>query len=432
MYLSRYRLFSVVFLFALFFPFFLSYIGTAGAILVNGGLILGLIQCLFIFKSPKFVFDSTYHKQTFMAILTIFVFFFFHIALSMLIGVSVGGVNIIQRDFYEFHRPVLYLLVFVFSFTVFYRDGLVLKFERLLFFAFVILVLIGLNQYVGFYDYVSQLYTKQHNINSRRVAAPFLNPYDYAFMMSFFVLYFFLKMIYSAIIFIIPLTLALSMFVLPQSRSVAGTFLVGFFVVLPLVLLLLEFDFKKLFVPKKLLLTFFLMLLAIILFVLSVPYLLENFPYLTDQFVRFLQGGGVGRSGNIRLEQFLFALEKAFSNPLILLFGNGPAKSELEFVESIYNYQFYRYGLVGFLLYFLLLICLGSCFAWKVLKNIGRQHPSYPIFLALLVWFLIIPLMSIGNNFTEQVRLSFFFYTMLGFLSANFTLANQNAKRALL
>lgn len=397
--------------------------------LVNGGLIIGLTAYYLVFKNMHFVFLSEYQKKLFVGVSLIFIFFLLHISLSMLVGATFGGVDIIQRDLYEFHRPILYLLTFAIAFIVFSRTGLILKFERLLLFAFFVLVLIGLNQYFGFYDYISQLYTKEHNVNSRRVSAPFVNPYDYAFMMSFFILYFFLKMIYAGRIFILPLLIALVTFILPQSRSVAGTFLVGFFVVLPTVLLLLEFDFKRLVVSKKLYLFSFLLLVALVVFVASIPYLLENFRYLTGQFVRLLEGEGIGRSANIRLEQFLFALEKAASNPLIMLFGNGPAKSELEYVESIYNYQFYRYGLVGFLLYFVALIGLGVYFAWRILNNIRRHHISYPFFLALLVWFLIIPLMSVGNNFTEQIRLSFFFYSMLGLLAASYSLTAFHSKK---
>ncbi|MBE0472223.1 MAG: hypothetical protein IBX55_22285 [Methyloprofundus sp.] len=396
--------------------------------LVNGGLIFLLALYFLACKNLFSIFYGENQKKVFIAFFSIFMFFFLHIALSLLVGAAFGGIDIVQRDFYEFHRPVLYFLVFAIAFNVFCRYGLISKFERLLFFVFFVFVLIGLNQYLGLYEILSQLYTKQHNINSKRVSAPFVNPYDFAFMMSFFILYFFLKIIYTSWSFILHFAVALIMFILPQSRSVAGTFLVGFFVVLPLVLLLLEFNVKRLVVSKRLLLFCFLILFISIVFFASIPYLLENFRYLTGQFVRLLEGEGIGRSGNIRLEQFLFALDKA-SNPLIMLFGNGPAKSELEYVESIYNYQFYRYGLLGFLLYFVALIGFGAYFAWKVLKRINRHDATYPFFLALLVWFLIIPLMSVGNNFTEQIRLSFFFYSMLGLLAASYSLTISRSQK---
>src|SRR5690554_3231548 len=250
--LKHYRGFSAFFLFALFFPVFHNSIGLLGGMLVNGGLIIGLTAYFLVFKNMHFVFQNAYQKKLFVGVSLIFIFFLLHISLSMLVGATFGEVDIIQRDLYEFHRPILYLLTFAIAFIVFSRAGLVLKFERLLLFAFFVLVLIGLNQYFGFYDYLSQLYTKEHNVNSRRVSAPFVNPYDYAFMMSFFNLYFLLKTIYARRIFILPFVISLVMFILPQSRSVAGTFLVCFFVVLPLVLVLLDFNLKRLVVSKKL------------------------------------------------------------------------------------------------------------------------------------------------------------------------------------
>lgn len=157
--LKHYRIFSAFFLFALFFPVFHNYVGSSGAMLVNGGLIFGLVLYFLAFKKLYFNFYDKSHKKVFIVISFIFVFFLLHIALSMLAGASFGGIDIIQRDLYEFHRPILYLLVFALAFTVFSRQGLILKFERLLLFAFFVLVLIGLNQYFGFYDYLSQLYT---------------------------------------------------------------------------------------------------------------------------------------------------------------------------------------------------------------------------------------------------------------------------------
>ncbi len=67
--------------------------------------------------------------------------------------------------------------------------------------------------------------------------------------------------------------------------------------------------------------------------------------------MRLVESGEVGNSAGARVEQFLFALDKA-QNPLIMFFGNGPSKLEMEYVELMYTYQFYRYGLVGVLLYF--------------------------------------------------------------------------------
>lgn len=207
------------------------------------------------------------------------------------------------------------------------------------------------------------------------------------------------------------------MLILPQSRSAVGSFLIGFFILLPVTLLFLEYLRRPGFLSYKFVFLQFIILSMIVVFLMTINFLIENFSYLTGQFIRLLEGKGIGRSGNIRIEQFLFALDKA-NHPLILLFGNGPAKSELEYVESIHNYQFYRYGLTGLLLYFLVPICCGIFYSWNILRAIGHRHPLYPLFLCVFIWYLLISALSIGNNFTEQVRLSFFFYSTLGMLAS--------------
>lgn len=418
--------YSYFIVFAFFFPVFFNYLGSAGSILINGSLILALF---FVIIIPGWFFRSEYHKKVFYFFFFLFFFFLMHIICSIIIGLIFGGVELIQRDFYELHRPVYYFLVFLYAYLFFSKVNEVEKLDAIFLIVFIGIVIVGLNQYFGIFDFISLLYTKQGNVDSRRVSAPFVNPYDYAFIMSFFILYFFLKMFYTSLVYILPLLIALIMFILPQSRSVAATFLVGFFVVFPLVFLFLDFDFIRFKLSKRLFAFYLSIIVLLFVFLASIPYLLENFSYLTGQFVRLVEGEGVGRSAGIRLSQFLFALDKANENLLILLFGNGPSKNEMEYVESIYNYQFYRYGLIGLFLYFVLIVISGSYFSWKILKKIGRNHPSYPLFLALLVWFLIIPLMSIGNNFTEQIRLSFFFYSMLGLLASNYALSVSKTKR---
>jgi len=124
-----------------------------------------------------------------------------------------------------------------------------------------------------------------------------------------------------------------------------------------------------------------------------------------------------GSSMSIRQEQFQTALNLAKDNPLVFLFGNGPAKSSMEYVESMYTYFFFRYGVIGFILYFLFPLCLGITLLFNILKTIGKNNKNYPFFLALLLWFLCIPICSIGNNLTEQVRVSFLYYGTLGIIT---------------
>jgi len=109
----------------------------------------------------------------------------------------------------------------------------------------------------------------------------------------------------------------------------------------------------------------------------------------------------------------LFAFEKA-QNPIILFFGNGPAKSEMQFLESVYVFFFYRYGFIGLLLLYFFPLFTAVLLAFDRLKNLTVYSMAYPFYLSVFLWFLVGPLMMIGNNFTEQVRLSFMYYSIIG------------------
>lgn len=421
--INSFQFFIALIFFALFFPLFQSQLGSAGAILVNGGLI-ALIGSYFILQKRKVFLFNSLEKKYYLYFAMIWVFFFFHIALSMAVGMLFGDVTVIERDLFELHRPVLYLLVFTISFFVFLSKDNLDSFNTLIIIVFIGIVAIGLLQFFRVDDTFSELYTKYHNIKTFRVAAPFTNPYDFAFVMTFFIFYFFIATLYKSWKFIFLFLIALIMFILPQSRSVAVGFLIGFFVITPIVLMKLGVIIKRGTLTKP----YFFYLLIFISIVLSflavIPYLLENFGYLTGQFVKLLESGEVGSSAGTRLEQFLFALEKA-QNPLILLFGNGPSKLEMEFVESMYTYQFYRYGLVGVGLYFIYPIVLTLILSWNLLKMVDKKSYEYVLFLSMVLWLLTLPLMFIGNNFTEQVRTSFLYYSLLGIVAAQYVYYRQ-------
>lgn len=402
-------------------PLFNNRIGSAGVLLVNGFLIFYIF--VFILFKTKIVlgFKGRLDKENALRYLIPLSLFVFLMPLSMSVGVVAGDISIIERDFYEFYRPVLYLLVFLFSYFCFSSGLGTVFFEKIILTVFICVVILGLNHFFRIFDGVSELYTKYSNIKTSRVSTPFVNPYDYAFFMTFFVYYFFVKFIYSSFYYIVLFLAALAMLLLPQSRSVVAGFVIGFFILMPVFLTYSGFSLSKLRVNKKIVYFLFVMFVSLFLLVVFlIPYLLENFGYLTGQFVRLVENGEVGNSAGTRLGQFLFAFDKAVSNPFILLFGNGPAKSEMEYVESIYNYLFYRYGITGVVLYFFVLgLSITQCF--KILRKIGCFAREYPLYLALLLWLITIPLLSIGNNFTEQVRLSFFYYMLLGFISSSYS-----------
>ncbi|ODP96831.1 hypothetical protein BGL48_15715 [Salinivibrio sp. SS3] len=411
--------FQFVFLFAILMPPFHAKFGSSGAIIVNGILLVALSLILSVSLSNKSYVYSGVEKRNLLIYFTPLLILQFLIPISMTTGLVFGGVNLIQRDFYELYKPLLCILVLTFSITFFSKNESIVALEKLLLLIFFLVSLIGINQLFSFSDIVSMSYTKAHNISSRRISAPFVNPYDYAFFITFFVYYFFSKVIFVSFRYI-PLFLAsIVMLILPQSRSVAVGFLIGFFVIMPIVLFYLGFKGHTLRISKKLMIFFGLFLFVLLFFIFSIPFLLDNFSYLTGQFVRLIDRGEVGSSAGIRLQQFLFAIDKGVNQPLILIFGNGPAKDEMEYVESIYNYLLYRYGLVGTFSYFFLIV-IASYQSLRVCKKIGENHKYYSLFLCVFLWLISIPLLSVGNNFTEQLRLSYFYYMLLGLVAASY------------
>lgn len=416
--------FFTIFAIGLFVPSFTG-AGTSGAILVNGMIIF--VSLIFVSINWKFVFSSLNNPiiQFFMLAQ---VFFMALIPVSMYVGV-LFGVTPIWRDAFEFHRPVLYSLVLLVSYAYFYHfPRSYIVFQRALIVIFVSLCFFAYLQYNRLWPDFLLLYTGWKNIIGGRVSAPFVNPYDMGFFMSFFVFYFFIGIIYArSIIFgrLIHLFLFLSavlVVVATQSRSVAMGLLISFGIVLPLFFFpnFVKFDFRKLRIHRSFLIFLGLFSLLVIGLSVSIPHIRVNFNYLYSFFERFLGEGAIDRSGKIRIDQLAFALERA-GNPLILLFGNGPAKDLMEFVESIYTYYFFRYGLLGLFIYFSQL-SVGVVLAFKLLKRAGPRDRNFVFYVAIFIWLVSIPLQSIGNNFTEQIRLSLFYYTILGSIISGYNL----------
>lgn len=420
-------LYSLLFLYAMIMPSFHVFFGSSGAAIVNGGVLLGITVYFLTNGLVKDHVGRLSINSYFGMYALLLLSFLALIPISMLSGLIFGNISINNRDFFEFLKPIFNFLVFVFAFYTFNNTQTLEKFEKLLLFIFVVVILIGLNQYLRIFDLISELYTKAHNISTKRVSAPFVNPYDYAFFMSFYVLYFLFKVLFDSPRYLVLLFVAIVFVLLPQSRAVVGGIMLTFIVVLPSLLCVLGVNLLKLTVDKSILYLGAILLFFLLLIGFFLPYLIEGFPYLTGQFVRFFESGEIGKSGQIRLDQFYFALGKASDSIALLLFGNGPAKDEMEYVESIYNYYFYRYGIVGITIYFLsLALSIFLCF--KILKNITLHSHFTPLFLAIFVWLVSIPILSVGNNFTEQIRTSFFFYSVLGLITASYYLFNRRGE----
>ena len=416
---TRQSYFGMVSGLVLFLPTFPSIIGNAGVLVVNGFAVVFIFIYIAIVDRLKIGFFSKLEKKQFSVFFLICLGFHFLMPFSMLTGLIIGNIHLQENDFYEFYRLIFYPLVFIFSYRVFREKNAAISLEKFLGLVFIVVVLLSLNQIFRIFDFVSELYTRFGNIHTGRVTAPFGNPYDAAFFLSFFVFYYWVKAIFRHPMFIFQFVLALGLLFLTQSRSVVFTAMFFFVLIMPLLLGIVGFCLKRLTINKNVI-NLYIALFFSLAFVASLSaVLIENLPFLTGQLLVFLETGQVGSSGEARWEQFEFALDKAANNILILVFGNGPAKGVLVHVESIYTYWFFRYGLIG-LFGYLFSLFISIVLVFRVIGSIGIKNPSSCLFLAILCWLCAIPLMSIGNNFTEQVKLSFFYDSLLGFVFASF------------
>lgn len=398
-------LLTLLLLYAIAIPTFENSFGSIGAIIVNG--ILGIVLFLFaLYKRNEFINIIDINiplKMVVLALLTLEVL----IVLSMVNGYFFAGVDLIFRDFFELHKPMLFILTVVFSFYVFNINHF--SVEKLLLKAFIVISILAFIQLLH-YDQFSALYTGVNVVASDRLTIPFGNPYDLAFILLFFIFYFLMKAIYNkSFKFLFLSILALYFLVSTGSRSVSLSFLIVFLLVFPFFVLKLKIRKKT----KSMVL--FIYLFAIVLSIINIETFIKKNEFISGQYVQFVESGDIGQSASERLDQFYFALDKSGKSFLTPLIGNGPSKKEMEHVESAYTYIYYRYGIIGFILYIFVYIYILISLYKLIFRRSYQFVKDKPVFTALFLWFLTMPISAIGGMFIEQPKVSFFYYLMIGY-----------------
>lgn len=400
-------------------PVFPISVGAIGNILINGLLIIFLFPVIF-FRIHEILIELRKNSY-FNAIIILYTFYFFLILFSLLVGGLPADSKIIIRDFYEFHKPILYIFIFSSIYILYYKNPESIDFTKIIYLIFVILIFFAYIQ-TNHYRTFLLLYIDNIIYNSNRLTAPFGNPYDHAFVAAFFCIFFFYKYIFSSLKFIIPFLISCWMLLETGSKSNAFGFLIIFIIFIPMIIIFSNIRFKKkIFFLSNLIIV----PIIYILFDFS-EVLFRNYSMIFDQLSDFFRDGNIGDSGNVRIEQLNLIFARAMDNPLLTLFGNGPSKGlELGFyksgdiyysehLESAFAYITYRYGFLGVLFFsttyliILRLLLINN-------KNLNKFN-DYKIFnLSFLTWYIFMIITSIGGFYIEQPRVSFFFYLLLGF-----------------
>jgi hypothetical protein len=404
-------LFFVLCTFAFLFPAFPELLGSVGAMIINTGIMLIAILIILIALRRKRFYFFQYKLCLFLICLLSYIFV--SLPFSITLGYFFSGVTISVRDFFEFNKPVLYIVSFCSALIVFDSAHALPKYEKLLMFLFIVIIIMAFHQFFKVSPAFSELYTKFNNIKSQRVAVPFVNPYDFSFVMSFFFFFFLCKTFFLNKAYILLSLLTLVLIFLTQSRSGAIALVVTMFFIFSPLVAYKSGSIKSMRYTRNFFFYIVFLLTAVVIFILLLDYIQENFRYMSVAFEQLLEGKRIN-SASIRKEQMIFAIDKAH-NPLVFLFGNGPAKEQMPYVETIYTYLFYRYGFFGLCTYFLYLFTI-TILNLKLVLKLNRRDPRFCLFAAYLIWFLAIPIFSIGNNLTEQLRSSFFYYMSSGII----------------
>ena len=380
-------------------PVFPTQVGAIGNILINGLLIIFLFPVLF-FRINEISIEFRKNSY-FNVMIVLYAFYFFLILFSLLIGALSADSVLIIRDFYEFHKPVLYLFIFSSIYILYYKNPESIDFTKFIYLIFVILVFFAYIQ-TNHYRAFSLLYIDTIIYNSNRLTAPFGNPYDHAFVAMFFCIFFFYKYIFSSLKFIIPFLISCWMMLETGSKSNAFGFLIIFIIFIPLIIIFSNIRFKK-----KIFFLSNLIIVPIIYFLFDFSEVISrNYSMIYDQLSDFFTEGNIGDSGSARIEQLNIVFERAINNPLLALFGNGPSKGlELGFyksgdiyysehLESAFVYIFYRYGFLGILFFSAIYLII-----LKLLLINNRNlinFNDYKIFnLSFLTWHIFMIFTSI-------------------------------------
>ena len=264
-----------------------------------------------------------------------------------------------------------------------------------------------------------QLYIKETNYLSRRITAPFPNPYDYGFVMIFFSLYF-LSLFntknnfrYLALFFI-----ASALILLTQSRSMLFSFILANIIILPMFSIIYFGGLRRFKFTKVDAYVITMPLFVMVLGVFVIITYSDKFTYLLNGIYKIIANPFYNGVTDNRIDQLSFIILTITDNPILTLFGNGPAKGEMDDVESIYSYYLFRYGVFGLIIGFLYPAFLGAWCSNLIAKQFNKNTLEYTMFRVFQMWFIIVPFISLGNNHTEQIRVSFFYTVLLGFVAA--------------
>ena len=380
-----------------FFPIFTKWTDkTIGSIFLNSIIIIFSIFYILV-KRKKINFNQ---KMVYINI-----FYFFMIIVGIIFNLS----NFIIKDLYEFRRPLLYTLGFLLG-NIYIKENNIIKIFKKLEKIFNIFILLNIIKIFDYKNIIFSFYQRSRLANQTRISGTFISPYDYAYFLIF-PLFLFLDIYIKTRRkkYLLKFLLIFLSIILTESRSQFLTMIFSFIIYFLVKLKYTNLLKEKLFLGKNILcvLTFF-----IFIFICFKEKILKKISYLYFGLYSFLiKGIESNPSSKIRYQQLLMSIHE------FKVLGNGPSKIRNLLFENQYALYLFRYGILG-IIYNIFLLSYFFYISYNLLKNIkGNNAFSQSLIISFSVFIFSLPIALLSNNIIDQVRISFFFYFIVGVVS---------------
>ncbi|CAH7459466.1 conserved membrane hypothetical protein [Vibrio chagasii] len=403
--LNKSKLFESVFLLSfglsLIFPIFPTY--TFG--MMYHVLIITFLPLVFISTSTSF-------NKLILTFVSIFFAFFFFVSLVSLLaneGLSISGLLSSSKLVYFY---IYILFGFVYSYS---ESGNVTRFIRLYYAVLVFSLIVAFSEKVtpsiNFF-----LYKREYQeIISDKLTSIFNTTYHYAFFLTFGFIFLCVnafesiaksESISKLFLNFIKILLLFYIIFLTNSRMFFMT------VILFLSIYGLLFFLTRRFSIKSAQIVLISLFAIVSLFIVNFDFIENRYPYVITG-VQYILSGGLDFSGggsgsfNSRINQIIHSVVSISEQPLL---GAGSGKDI--YLESIYAYTIFKYGISSVFVYFL--STLSLCLVCYNGARISRSHDERVFFKSCLWFLLFSPFYFLSGPLFEVPKLSLFFFSLIG------------------
>jgi hypothetical protein len=342
---------------------------------------------------------------------SLFCFFFFLLSTFFSVLCDLFSGVFIISDLYEIAKPFAFLLFFIF-----YRkanvdiDVLEKSTIKSILIIFFLLSIYCISEFI-FPEIIrpwSYLLYKKESVPILRGMAigSFEITYNFAFVLLLPLIYSIISLLIEFNIkYFVMFILFLFTFLLTQSRSMYITFAAALFLVFFLPLL-----YSKTRMAVRVI------LIIIIFSVITVSIYIRYYDDLKTTF-GYAIGGlesmtvGENQSVNNREGQIQWVIE----NNKFILIGAGIGKN-VRMLESFYSLYYYRYGLLGILLY-LTIPVVTALTSYRIAKKefkVNKQLAAF--YLGLFVYYAVSPIGLLSSCNQDTPKTAFLFYGFIGFV----------------